>query len=326
MFALGLMGSPRKKGNSAYLLSAFLKALEQKGAITHTVVVAEKQILPCIGCTYCEKHGHCFQQTDDMAKEMYGLFRRADIVVAATPMYFYSAPAQLKMVIDRTQTLWSRKYRLGLHDPRAKHRAGFMLSLGATKGKNLFEGINLTARYFFDAISADFTGWLGYRQIENPGDMKKHPTVLSDIAGEAGKLDALFARKKILFACGDNTCESQMAAAFAMRMAGDRVEAQSAGITPAEKIDPEMASAMAEKGVDMAFCLPRSIDDVLLEMRPEIVVTMGCGPACSPVPGARQETWDFAESADRSPEGIRRLRDEIEARVTRIVQSLAQAH
>ena len=104
MFALGLMGSPRKKGNSAYLLSAFLKALEAKGAVTHTVVVAEKQILPCIGCTYCEKHGRCFQQTDDMAKEMYGLLRRADIVVATTPMYFYSAPAQLKMVIDRTQT------------------------------------------------------------------------------------------------------------------------------------------------------------------------------------------------------------------------------
>ena len=322
MFALGLMGSPRKKGNSAYLLSAFLKALEVKGAVTRTVVAAEKQILPCIGCTYCEKHGQCFQQTDDMAKEMYGLFRRADIVVAATPMYFYSAPAQLKMVIDRTQTLWSRKYRLGLRDPRAGCRAGFMLSLGATKGKNLFEGINLTARYFFDAVSAEFTGWMGYRHIENPGDMAKHDTVLADIAGEVGRLDSLFARKKIVFVCTDNACESQMAAAFAMSLAGNRVEAQSAGTTPAEKIDSEMAFAMAEKGIDMAFCRPSAMDDVLSEIKPEIVVVMGRSQTGPRIPDAEQLTWDMAESGDRSPDGIRRLRDAIEVRVTGLIQSL----
>lgn len=323
MFALGLMGSPRKKGNSAYLLSAFLKALELKGVVTHTVVAAEKQILPCIGCIYCEKHGHCFQQTDDMAGEMYGLFRRADIVVAATPMYFYSAPAQLKMVIDRSQALWSRKYRLGLHDPRAGCRAGFMLSVGATRGKNLFEGINLTARYFFDAISANFTGWLGYRQIENPGDMEKHPGVLTDISSEIKKLDSLFARKKIVFVCEDNASTSQMAEAFAMRLAGDKVEAKSAGIAPAEKVDPETAAAMAEKKVDVAFCRTRSVEDALSEMRPEIVVAMGCGRSCPPVPDARLLEWDVAAPTEYSPEGIRRLRDEIEARVTKLIQELS---
>ncbi|ABW67792.1 NAD(P)H-dependent oxidoreductase [Desulfosudis oleivorans] len=320
MFALGLMGSPRKKGNSAYLLSAFLKALEAKGAVTHTVVVAEKEVLPCIGCTYCEKHGRCFQQTDDMAKEMYGLFRRADIVVAATPMYFYSAPAQLKMVIDRTQTLWSRNYRLNLRDPRAGSRAGFMLSLGATKGKNLFEGINLTARYFFDAVSAEFTGWLGYRRIENPGDMEKQEGLAADIAAEVSKLDALFARKKMVFVGTDNTCTSRMAEAFAMAMAGDRVEAMSAGMSPAEKIDPEMEAAMAEKGVDMAFGRPRLMDDVLSEIKPGIVVTVGIVPDFTPVPGAQVVAWEIPNIEDRSPEGVRRLRDDIEARVAALIQ------
>jgi len=319
MYILGLAGSPRKNGNSSFLLDTFLKELEDKGAVTQRIDVPEKNILPCQGCIFCEKKGYCRQQDDDMAKEIYPLLRRADIIVAATPIYFYSTPAQLKALIDRTQALWSRRYRLKLTDPRSRSRAGFMLSVGATKGKNLFTGIHLTARYFFDAVSADFTGEIGYRRVENPGDLKKLPDVLLDVKAEAAKAERLFNREKILFLCRENACRSKMAAAFAQYLAGDRVEALSAGSEPAKTVNPLMVEAMAEKGLDMFLRMPRSIDDALTEIRPEKIVTMGCRENCPYVPDAEIIEWDITDPAGKDMDFMRRVRDEVEENVRKLL-------
>ncbi len=181
MFVLGLQGSPRKKGNTNFLLSSFMSEVQTRGAETQIINVCEKNIKPCIGCGNCEKKGFCSIKDDDMTNEIFALLRRADVVVIATPIYFYNATAQMKLLIDRTQTLWARKYKLGLTDPGRPDRKGILLSVGATKGKNLFEGMILTAKYFFDAIGADYFGDLKYWRIEDFGDMKKHETVLHDI-------------------------------------------------------------------------------------------------------------------------------------------------
>jgi arsenate reductase (thioredoxin) len=319
MFILGLAGSPRKNGNSSFLLDTFLKELEDKGAVTHRINVPEKDILACQGCVFCEKKGYCRQEDDDMAKEIYALLRRADVIVAATPMYFYSAPAQLKALIDRTQALWSRRYRLKLADPLSKSRAGFMLSVGATKGQNLFTGIHLTARYFFDAVAAEFTGEMGYRRVENPGDLKKLPDVIADVKTEAAKLDPLFKREKILFLCRENACRSQMSAAFAQHLTGDRVEALCAGSEPAKAVNPLMVEAMAEKGLDMFQRFPRSIDAALAEIKPDKIVTMGCGENCPFVPGAEMIDWDITDPADGDLAFMRSVRDEVEENVRQLL-------
>ena len=153
MFVLGLQGSPRRKGNTHYLLTTFLKEAEKLGAKTAIIEVDKKHIVPCKEYVVCEKKGFC-PIDDDMKTEIYPLLRQADVVVAATPVFFYNTTAQLKALIDRTQTLWARKYRLNLTDPNRKWRKGFVLAMGATRGKNLFEGLHLTAKYFFDAFSA----------------------------------------------------------------------------------------------------------------------------------------------------------------------------
>ena len=158
MFALGLQGSPRKKGNSDILLSLLMDALHQEGVVTQTIDVCRRHIEPCKEMTVCEKKGTC-PIDDDMA-EIYGLLRRADIVVAASPIFFYNVSAQLKALIDRCQTLWARKYMLHLKDPGHDVRRGFMLSVGATAGKQLFDGVHLTAKYFFDGVSAAYSGSL----------------------------------------------------------------------------------------------------------------------------------------------------------------------
>ena len=64
--------------------------------------------------------------------------RKADLVVLATPIFFYGATAQLKSLIDRSQALWSRKYALGLDDPGRKWRKGTVVNRGCHQGQRIF--------------------------------------------------------------------------------------------------------------------------------------------------------------------------------------------
>ncbi|MEW6078301.1 MAG: NAD(P)H-dependent oxidoreductase [Thermodesulfobacteriota bacterium] len=315
MLALGLMGSPRKNGNTAFLLKSFMDELEKKGATIRMINVPEKNIKPCQGCIFCEQNGYCRMQDDDMSRELYPLLRRAEVIVAASPMYFYSVTSQLKALIDRSQALWSRRYRLKLADPRAATRAGVMLAVGATKGKNLFEGTHFTAKYFFDAVAANFSGEMGYRRVENPGDLRKLPAVPDEVKAEAAKLDPLFSRQKILFLCVENACRSKMAAAFAGHLAGARFETASAGSAPAGAANPVMVEAMAEKGIDLFLDSPRSISEALAEMKPDKIVTMGCEEDCPYVPGAEVIQWNIPDPKGLGINGMRSVRDEIEQKV-----------
>ena len=321
MFVLGLQGSPRLKSNTNYLLTTFLEEAEKSGAITRLIHVDKQNIIPCKEYVVCEKRGYC-PIHDDMETEIYGLLRKADIVVAATPIFFYNTTAQLKALIDRSQTLWARKYRLNLEDPNRKWRKGFMLAVGATRGKNLFEGVDLTMKYFFDAVGAayDSNAMLAYREVEKPGDMKKHPTVHADVRDKVAQLMAPFTgRKKILFACRENACRSQMAGAFAQMMAGDKIEAYTAGSEPDDQINPDMEKVMAEKGIDMAFKTTQNLEDAIAETKPDIIVTMGCGEQCPFVPECRTIDWNLPDPAGQSIEFMREVRDKIEQAVTKLI-------
>ena len=319
MMVLGLQGSPRKKGNSDFLLSLFMDQARLMGAQTIVIETDKKHIVPCKEYTTCEKKGFC-PIKDDMKYEIYGLLREADIVVAASPVFFFNVTAQLKSLIDRCQTLWARKYKLGLTDPGRKMRKGFLLAVGASRGKNLFDGIHLTMRYFFDAVGAEYAGSLTYREIEKPGDMEKHPGVRQDIKEAVETLLKPFtARKKILFACRENACRSQMSGAFAQYLAGDKIEAFTAGSTPAEKIAPLMMKVMAEKGIDMEFRKPKSLQSVLETVKPDMIVTMGCGEQCPFVPGTEKADWDLPDPAGKDIEFMRNVRDEIEKRVVSLI-------
>ncbi|MCP4681980.1 MAG: flavin reductase [Desulfobacterales bacterium] len=249
-------------------------------------------------------------------QKVFFLLRRADIIVMATPVFFYGPTAQLKALIDRAQTLWSRKYVHKLVDPGEKWRCGFFISVGATKGKDLFEGISLTAKYFFDAVGAKFEGNLTYPKIEAPEDIEKHPTAFDDAKGKAKSLVAPFLdRKRVLFLCTENACRSQMAGAFAGHYAGDRLDVDSAGSSPANEINPVMEDAMKEKGIDMAYRKPKSLEDVAKDWVPDIIVSMGCGDVCPMFPGVETIAWDLPDPAGKPIEFMCGVRDDIEKRV-----------
>jgi len=322
MLMLGLQGSPRKKGNTNFLLSAFLQAAERRGAVTRTIQVVERNILPCKEYVVCEKKGYC-PIDDDMASEIYGLLRQAEVVALATPIFFYNMTSQLKALVDRCQTFWARKYRLKLSDPLKATRRGYLLSVGATKGKNLFEGLQLTAKYFFDAIDARYEGNLVYRGIEGSKDLAGHPTVREEVEQAVEALMAPYvARKKVLFLCRRNDGRSQMAGAFAQHLAGDRLDVATGGSRPAEKLNPDMVSAMAEKKIDLAFRTPQGIEAALANGRPDAIVTMGGGEDCPVVPGALHREWDVPDPTGQPMETMRRVRDEIESRVKQLITTL----
>jgi arsenate reductase len=314
MFVLGLQGSPRKKGNTRFLLSAFLEEAQRLGAETQMIEVCQKKIEPCMEYVLCEKKGIC-PIDDDMKHEIYPLLRKADVIVAATPIFFYNTTAQLKALIDRSQTLWARKYKLHLTDPNRKWRRGYTLALGATRGKNLFEGLHLTMKYFYDAVGAEYVGSLTYRQIEKPGDIEQLASLRADIQTAVGALlEPFIGRKKVLFACRDNACLSQMAGAFAQALAGDKLDVFSAGNQPAEKLNPIMVEAMQEKGIDMGFRQTTSVNAVLATEKPGLIILMSSDNDAVVAPDdIPHELWNFTEPEDLN--AMRRLRDDIEAKV-----------
>jgi multimeric flavodoxin WrbA len=322
MLILGLQGSPRKKGNTNFLLSTFLQAAERRGAVTRAIQVVERNILPCKEYVVCEKKGYC-PIDDDMASEIYGLLRQAEVVVLASPIFFYNMTSQLKALVDRCQTFWARKYRLKLSDPLKSTRRGYLLSVGATKGKNLFEGLQLTAKYFFDAIDARYEGSLVYRGIEGAKDLANHPTAREEVEQAVEALMAPYAsRKKVLFLCRQNAGRSQMAGAFAQHLAGDKLDVATAGSQPAEKLNPDMVSAMAEKKIDLAFRTPQGLEAALANGRPDAIVTMGCGEECPVVSGALRQEWDVPDPSGQPMETMRQARDEIESRVKQLIATL----
>ena len=98
-----LSGSPRKNGNSDMLCDAFMKGALEAGHQVEKIRVAEKNIGFCRGC-YGSRSGACVLK-DDMAEVLQKMID-ADVIVLASPVYFYSIDAQLKALIDRTVARW----------------------------------------------------------------------------------------------------------------------------------------------------------------------------------------------------------------------------
>ena len=182
MKVLGIMGSPRMKGNTDLLLDEALKGAESQGATTEKIMADKLAITPCKEYYACLKDGKCVIK-DDM-DAVYDKLLDADAVIIASPMFFYTVSAQLMVLISRCQALWARKYVLKNMDIPVKR--GAFIAVGATKGEKLFDGPRLTIKYFFQAINARYDEELLIRGIDKKGEIKDHPTALVD-AYELGK-------------------------------------------------------------------------------------------------------------------------------------------
>ena len=126
---------------------------------------------------------------------------------------------------------------------------------------------------------------------------------------------------EVLFVCVHNAGRSQMAAALLAHHAGGRVHVRSAGSTPADEINPSVAAAMEELGLDLSKEFPKPLTDEYVQAA-DVVITMGCGDACPIYPGKRYLDWELPDPAGKSLEEVRPIRDEIDRRVRELLAEL----
>lgn len=178
MKILGIVGSPRRQSNTEILLDKALEGAREAGAEVEKVLVSKLKISPCLEIYACRKDGNCAIK-DDM-QSLYEKLLEADHIVFASPIFFYGVTSQSKAIIDRCQALWARRHVLGMGGEDKRVRRGVFISVGATRGKKLFDGAVLTLKYFFDAIGVKYFGDLLVRGIDNKGQIGEHPAVLED--------------------------------------------------------------------------------------------------------------------------------------------------
>jgi len=127
----------------------------------------------------------------------------------------------------------------------------------------------------------------------------------------------------VLFVCLHNAGRSQMSAALLERESGGRHRALSAGseADPKGRVHPQVVEVMSELGMDLADRVPQRLTEELAEQA-DVVVTMGCGDACPYIPGKRYLDWDLPDPKGRPVDEVRATRDEIQARVQRLIADL----
>jgi len=187
---LAIYGSPRRKGNTTLLLNQAVQGALDTGAQVEKIVLRDLKMSPCLEIYGCKETGRCVIQ-DDFQK-VYDQLLASHGLMLASPIFFYTVSAHTKILMDRCQSLWVKKYWIdkiprGQRDPRRK---GLFISVGATRGKKLFDGTLLTVRYFFDVLDTELWKTLLYRELDLEGDVSKHPEYLQE-AYEAGKTFAL---------------------------------------------------------------------------------------------------------------------------------------
>jgi len=146
MKAIGIVGSPRKNGNTELLVTHCLRAMEEEGVVTETILLAGKNITGCKACGYCFEHpGEC--ATKDDAQEIIAAMRASDAIVIGSPVYFGSATALVKGLIERA----------GLMGPRGcfAGKIGGPITVARRAGKNF--------------TFMELMHWFHIMQIINPG-------------------------------------------------------------------------------------------------------------------------------------------------------------
>ena len=176
MKVLGILGSPRREGNTEILLDEALRGAGDHGGLCEKVILRDLKITPCLEIYKCAEDGVCAIQD-----EMQGLFPKiiqAERLLLASPIFFYSVPALAKAMIDRCQSLWAKKYILKLPVSPIADRKGVFISVAATRGKKLFDGVRLTVQYFFDAIDVAYSDELFVRGADEKGEVRDQPEAL----------------------------------------------------------------------------------------------------------------------------------------------------
>ena len=170
MKIVGILGSPRKGGNTETLLDLALEEAQKKGVLTDKIALRDKSIAPCDGCEGCTKTGKCV--IEDEAQDIYQAMLESDGIIWATPVYFWSMSSQTKALMDRTYALTFPKLQL------ANKVGGLIL---VARGRGCMNTSNVFHQYF--AYNHMFFAEFAWGYASTKGEIKKN-TLATTMAPE----------------------------------------------------------------------------------------------------------------------------------------------
>lgn len=171
---VGILGSPRRGGNTETLLDHVLRGAADAGLSTGKLVLSELNISPCQNCGYCMERGEC-RIRDDM-DEVYGVLDNVARIVVASPIYFTNVSAQTKGMVDRCQVYWARRQVLGQKAASA-NRYGYFVSVGGfRKAQKFFDCARRLIASWCSVVGISYKEGLFYEHVDALGDAKRHPT------------------------------------------------------------------------------------------------------------------------------------------------------
>ncbi len=186
MRATILLGGFRKK-NTWQMASAFLRGLESAGHTGEILQVKNYKIAPCVGCESCYTTGVCIVR-DEMTK-IYDAIDRSDILVMASPMYFYMVSSDLKAVIDRAQPYWERTKRQKATEGLTKKLGVVLASNGGPFEQNAFHALYRPMRTYFGSVYAEYlVEYFVSNTDHNP--VAERPEVLAEIEAIGAQLQS----------------------------------------------------------------------------------------------------------------------------------------
>lgn len=162
--AIVLLGSPRKNGNTSLLADAFIRGAAEAGNQTEKILLGDKNISGCLGCGACRRNGgQCVQK--DAMQEIYPKLLEADVIVFASPVYFYSWTSLMKKVIDRTFAI----------EKALSHKKFYLISAGAAPEEQYMQTMLASFRQYISCFrgegNAEGGHVIGYG-TNRPGDAK----------------------------------------------------------------------------------------------------------------------------------------------------------
>jgi len=179
----GILGSPRRGGNSETLLDICLEEARRNGAEIEKFVLNTMRFVPCQECAEIRKDGRCKIQ-DEMQK-VYPSVEEADVVVVASPIFFGSLSAQTKMMIDRFQCQW-----LGINffkTFKPKKKKGVFICIEASERDDFIENAKSIIKNFFVTIGASYKYELLCKSIDDKGAINTREECLEK-ARDIGRL------------------------------------------------------------------------------------------------------------------------------------------
>ena len=170
MKVLGINGSPRIGGNTDILLDKALLGAKEEGATPKKIILADLTFSPCLECENPKSDGSCLIE-DDM-QLIYEKIKEADALILASPIFFGSLSAQMKMMIDRFQCVWRAKHILK-KDLFSKERVGAFISVGAMDRRDFFENSKGIVKNLFATINTRYKEELFSSSISEKKDILK---------------------------------------------------------------------------------------------------------------------------------------------------------